>query len=151
MHLLRAREHRIGQHDEVAPHFLDEPRNDNAVEHPIGMIGDDDDRTGPRDFGERGEIVAYVKVEFPHRGSEKALTGARMALILQIHPFQLRLPGGALDEADQAALDRGVGGVSVTEQIFVHSAVINRISDRPMTDRSQDVSWRARRTPEARQ
>ena len=52
-HLGRAHQHRVGQHDEIGTHLLDQPGNDDAVEHAIGMIGDDDDRTRLRHARER--------------------------------------------------------------------------------------------------
>jgi hypothetical protein len=124
LHFGRAHQHRVGQHDEIAPDLFDEPGNDDAVEHAVGVVGDDNDGARLGDRGERGGVELHVQLQLADGGGEKALATARMALVLQIHSFQLGLSGGDLDKPDQAALDGRIERARIAEQIFVHVGVI---------------------------
>ena len=142
MHFGRAHQHGVGEHDEIAADLFDEPGNDDAVEHAIGMIRDDDGGPGRRDAGERCGIVAHVELQLAHGGAEEAFARSGIALVLQVHPLQVRLPGSALDEADQAALDAGIGRRRIAEQVVVHHASITGNIDRAMTEASPSLDAR---------
>ena len=58
-------------------HLADQPRDDDPVEHAVGMVGDHDDRPGLGDPRERVRVVADVERELAHRGLKEILVRAR--------------------------------------------------------------------------
>ena len=53
LHLGRPHQHGVGQDDEVRPDLADQPGDHDPVEHAVGMVGDDHDRAGLRNGGQR--------------------------------------------------------------------------------------------------
>ena len=108
----RAHQHGVGQHDEIAADLLDQPGDDDAVEHAVRVVGDDDERAGRGQAGERRRVVAHVDVELAHRGGEEALAGARMALVVEISRFSRGWPVARSTRRISAALDRRISAVA---------------------------------------
>ena len=114
-------QHGIGQDQEVAPDLFHQPADDEAVEHAIGMVGDDDERPFGGKAREALAVIAHVELELSHRGGKKALAGDGVAPILEIEPLQPGLAGHRLDGADQGALRQGKGRVGIGELDVGHA------------------------------
>src|SRR6185437_12050663 len=116
----RARQHDMGEDDEIGPDLAHQPGYDDAVQHPIGVIRDEYDWARLRHSGQRVRVIADVELERTHRGPEETLAGAGKALVLHIHALELGLARRFLDQPDQPPLDRRIARGSVAEEIFVH-------------------------------
>ena len=88
--------------------LLDQPGNHDAVEHAVGMIGDDHDRAGLRDRRERMRRRSGRRARASAPQPAEGLASARKAPVFDIEPLQLRLAGRLFDEPDQGALERRI-------------------------------------------
>jgi len=65
----------MSESHEILPHQADEPSYDETIEHPVGMIGDDDARAGCGDLVELPPIEADVEAELAHGSGEESFSG----------------------------------------------------------------------------
>src|ERR1700733_14303761 len=70
-------------------------------------------------------VVANVDLKRTHGRLPERLTRARKALVMHIHPLELRLTGRFLDQTYQPALDRRIARGRVAEEIFVHAICVH--------------------------
>ena len=101
-HFRRAHQHGVGEDGEIRPHLFDEPGDDDAVEHAIGMIGDEHHRPRSRHARQSGGVVAHVERQTADRRLPKALARARIALVVEVKPLQFGLAGRLFDKSNDA-------------------------------------------------
>src|SRR3984957_6413472 len=105
-------------------------------------------------------VVANVDLKRTHGGLPERRTRARKALVMHIHPLELRLAGRFLDQTYQPALDRRIARGRVAEEIFIHAICLHGpaardiLVTRPSCDkpvnRRRLCAWRDGRNPATR-
>ena len=89
--------------------------DDDAVQHPKGMIGDDHHRSGGRDRAQSPRIIFDPQLEPAHRRLPEGLADPRITLIFEIDTLQAGLASQPLDGPDRNAPQRWIIGARIAE------------------------------------
>ena len=89
--------------------------DDDAVQHPKGMIGDNHHRSGGRDRAQSPRIIFDPQLEPAHRRFPEGLANSRISLIFEIDALQAGLAGQPLDGPDRNAPQRRIIGARIAE------------------------------------
>lgn len=106
-------EHVIGQNLCVGPGLQGKPCEGNAIQHTIGMVGNENDGAGLGHLRQRIGIIGDVDAQQPHGAVKKTFAFRKVLLMAQIKLLEFALTANFFNGLDNGALQPGLIGCGI--------------------------------------